>query len=49
MLFRSATEKQLLEVGYQLALRDAAESDRYLKSEIEKWGTMVRAIGATVE
>ena len=44
-----ATEKQLLEVGYQLALRDAAESDRYLKSEIEKWGTMVRAIGATVE
>jgi len=44
-----ATEKQLLEVGYQLAIRDAAESGRYLNSEIEKWGIMVKAIGATVD
>jgi len=44
-----ATEKQLLDVGYQLALRDAADSGRYLKSEIDKWGVMVKAIGATVD
>jgi tripartite-type tricarboxylate transporter receptor subunit TctC len=44
-----ATQKQLLEVGYQLALRDAPESGRYLKAEIEKWGTMVKAIGASVD
>lgn len=44
-----ATQKQLLEVGYQLALRDAVESSRYLKAEIEKWGTMVTAIGASVD
>jgi tripartite-type tricarboxylate transporter receptor subunit TctC len=44
-----ATEKQLLEVGYQLARRDAAQSGQFLMAEIEKWGVMVRAIGAAVD
>lgn len=49
LVSESGTEKQLVAAGYQLALRDVPSSSRYLKSEVERWGHMVRAVGVSVD
>jgi tripartite-type tricarboxylate transporter receptor subunit TctC len=41
--------QHLTGLGYQLAARSVPDSNKYLTSEVEKWGTMVKAVGVTVE
>jgi tripartite-type tricarboxylate transporter receptor subunit TctC len=43
------TKQRLTGLGYQLATRSVADSNRYLAAEVQNWGTMVKAIGVTVE
>jgi tripartite-type tricarboxylate transporter receptor subunit TctC len=42
-------KQQLTELGYQLKARSVADSNKYLASEVENWGTMVKAVGVTIE
>jgi tripartite-type tricarboxylate transporter receptor subunit TctC len=44
-----ATNAQLTKLGYQIAVRSVPESATYLKSEVEKWGKMVRTVGIYVD
>jgi tripartite-type tricarboxylate transporter receptor subunit TctC len=43
------TKQRLTGLGYQLATRSVADSNWYLAAEVQNWGTMVKAIGVTVE
>ncbi len=43
------TKQRLIGLGYQLAIRPVAESNKYLASEVQNWGTMVKAIDLTVD
>jgi tripartite-type tricarboxylate transporter receptor subunit TctC len=44
-----AGREHLTKLGFRLAPRNVAESQSYMKSEVEKWGTMVRTIGVYVD
>jgi len=39
----------LSKLGFRLAPRSVAESQSYLRSEVGKWGTMVKAVGVYVD
>jgi tripartite-type tricarboxylate transporter receptor subunit TctC len=43
------TKQHLTGLGYQLKTRSAADLAKYLDSEVQNWGTMVKAVGITVE
>jgi tripartite-type tricarboxylate transporter receptor subunit TctC len=43
------TKQYLTGLGYQLKTRSTAESEKYLLSEVDNWGKMVKATGVTVE
>jgi tripartite-type tricarboxylate transporter receptor subunit TctC len=43
------TKEHLTKLGYQLKVRSAAESDKYLHSEVQNWAKMVRAVGLTID
>jgi tripartite-type tricarboxylate transporter receptor subunit TctC len=43
------TKEHLTKLGYQLKVRSAAESDKYLDSEVENWAKMVKAVGLTID
>jgi tripartite-type tricarboxylate transporter receptor subunit TctC len=49
MISGGETKQQLTGLGYQLKVRSVADSNKYLVSEVENWGTMVRAVGVTIE
>ncbi|HEX2554643.1 MAG TPA: tripartite tricarboxylate transporter substrate-binding protein [Microvirga sp.] len=42
-------KQHLTGLGYQLATRSVVDSNKYLASEVQNWGTMVKAVGITVE
>ncbi|MET0430040.1 MAG: tripartite tricarboxylate transporter substrate-binding protein, partial [Microvirga sp.] len=42
-------KQNLSALGYQLSVRSVADSNKYLASEVATWGTMVKAVGITVE
>jgi tripartite-type tricarboxylate transporter receptor subunit TctC len=44
-----AERERLAKLGFQIAPRSSAETQAYLKSEVEKWGTMVRTLGVYVD
>ena len=44
-----AEQERLAKVGFQITPRSPADAQAYLKSEVEKWGTMVRTLGVYVE
>ena len=44
-----AEQEKLGKVGFQISPRSVAESQQYLKSEADKWGTMVKAVGVYVD
>ncbi len=44
-----AGRAHLTKLGFRIAPRPVAESQSYLKSEIEKWGKMVKTVGVYVE
>lgn len=44
-----AERERLEKVGFQVTPRSPGESGTYLKSEVEKWGNMVRTLGVYVE
>ena len=44
-----AGRDHLSKLGFRLAPRNVAESQAYLKSEVDKWGTMVRSVGVYVD
>jgi tripartite-type tricarboxylate transporter receptor subunit TctC len=44
-----AERERLAKLGFQIAPRSGAETQAYLKSEVEKWGTMVRTLGVYVD
>jgi tripartite-type tricarboxylate transporter receptor subunit TctC len=41
--------KKLASIGLEPVARGLVESDAYIKSEIRKWGTVVKAAGITAE
>jgi tripartite-type tricarboxylate transporter receptor subunit TctC len=41
------TKRQLTGLGFDLATRSVPDSEKYLKAEVDKWGTMVRTVGVT--
>jgi tripartite-type tricarboxylate transporter receptor subunit TctC len=41
------TKRQLTGLGFDLAIRSLPASEKYLKTEVEKWGKMARTIGVT--
>lgn len=43
------SKQHLTGLGYQLTSRSVADSNKYLTSEVQNWGTMVKAIGVTIE
>jgi tripartite-type tricarboxylate transporter receptor subunit TctC len=45
----SQAKQHLTGLGYQLTSRSVADSNKYLASEVQNWGTMVKAVGVTVE
>jgi tripartite-type tricarboxylate transporter receptor subunit TctC len=45
----TAEREKLEKVGFQIAPRDVAQTQQYMKAEVEKWGTMVRTLGVYVE
>ena len=44
-----ATEARLRTFSMQPHQRSLADTERYFESEMAKWGTMVRAVGLSVE
>lgn len=44
-----AEQEKLAKLGFQISPRSVAESQQYLKSEVEKWGTMVKTVGVYVD
>jgi tripartite-type tricarboxylate transporter receptor subunit TctC len=44
-----ANEAHLTKIGYTLAVRNPADSQKFLKSEVDKWGEWVRAVGVSVK
>ena len=44
-----ATRKHLLGQGFQLTVRDPAASQAFVRSEIDKWGKMVKTLDVSVE
>ena len=44
-----AGRDHLSKVGFRLVPRGVAESQSYLRSEVAKWGTMVKAVGVYVD
>ena len=44
-----AGRDHLSRLGFRLAPRSVAESQSYLKSEVVKWGTMVKTVGVYVD
>ena len=44
-----AGRDHLSRLGFRIAPRSAAELQAYLKSEVGKWGTMVKAVGVYVD
>ena len=38
-------QEQLKALGFNVMIKSLAESSDYFKSEVETWGTMVKAIG----
>lgn len=42
-------QEKLAKLGFQVSPRSVAESQQYLASEVEKWGTMVKAVGVYVD
>ncbi len=49
IITESQTKQHLTGLGYQLTTRSVAESSKYLASEVQNWGTMVKAVGVTIE
>ena len=49
MITDGETKQHLTGLGYQLTARSVADSNKYLTSEVENWGTMVKAVGITIE
>jgi len=49
ILSNPAERERLAKVGFQITPRSVAESQQYLKAEVEKWGTMVKTVGVYVE
>jgi tripartite-type tricarboxylate transporter receptor subunit TctC len=43
------TKEHLTKLGYQLKVRSAAESGKYLESEVQNWAKMVNALGLKIE
>jgi tripartite-type tricarboxylate transporter receptor subunit TctC len=43
------TKEHLTKLGFQLKVRSAAESGRYLTSEVENWAKMVKTVGVTID
>jgi tripartite-type tricarboxylate transporter receptor subunit TctC len=44
-----AARDHLSKLGFRLVPRSVAESQSYLKSEVSKWGTMVKTVGVYVD
>ena len=44
-----AGRDHLTKLGFQVTPRSVAQSQGYLKSEVEKWGEMVRALNVYVD
>ncbi len=49
ILSNPAEQERLGKLGFQLTPRAPTEASAYLKTEVEKWGTMVRTLGVYVE
>ncbi len=49
ILLRPDVRERLLSLGAEAAGNSSVEFDRYFRSEIERWGRIVKASGARVE
>jgi tripartite-type tricarboxylate transporter receptor subunit TctC len=49
VISENKAKQHLIGLGYQLAVRSVADSNKYLASEVQNWGTMVKAVGITVD